>query len=358
MSGPVLSGVTRTSTTRGLWMLPETSRAAGAEAETGRKGELIAFLADVDGVRHVEAANAVSEAVAAGKLCWIDIVAADPAVRATLVQALQLDAVDEGWILRFDQAGRMGLAPKRLRAVTWLSDRPLGLSEVHLFHTRRMIVTVWTGDAAALDSIRRQFVDRACALERSPLEATAIVLQLLLATVHNAVGDIDATLERVLQQREKSGPGAVKLTTLTDGLHQLRSVLFSIDRYGSSVRLAVAGVEALPGIDPRATEELNDYADQVDDVVQRLQQRNSWASDITQDYVEAIAERQGEQIARLTIVSIVFLPITFLTGFFGMNFTWMTNGLDGPLTFLLLGVLLPVAIVALTVLWFKRRGLI
>src|SRR5580693_8714583 len=34
------------------------------------------------------------------------------------------------------------------------------------------------------------------------------------------------------------------------------------------------------------------------------------------DYASTLAQRQGEQIDRLTIVSIIFLPVTFPTGFF------------------------------------------
>jgi Mg2+ and Co2+ transporter CorA len=220
-----------------------------------------------------------------------------------------------------------------------------------------MIVTVWAGDAAALDDLRRQFADRPAGLAGNPLGAAAIVLQLLLATLYKAVDDIDASLEGLLQQYE-ARPGSVKLSTLTQGFQQLRSFLVAINRYGSTVRLAVAGVEALPGIDPRAAQELNDYADQVEDVGGRLQQRNQWAAEFTQNYVGTIAERQATRISQLTVVSIVFPPLTFLTGFFGMNFNWMIDSVGSPLAFLLLGVLLPSASAVLTALWLKRRGLI
>jgi magnesium transporter len=79
--------------------------------------------------------------------------------------------------------------------------------------------------------------------------------------------------------------------------------------------------------------------------------------EIFQRYSTALAERQGEQINRLTLVTVIFLPISFLTGFFGMNFTWMANGMGSPAAFLLLGILLPAACALLTVLWFKHRGL-
>ena len=39
----------------------------------------------------------------------------------------------------------------------------------------------------------------------------------------------------------------------------------------------------------------------------------------------------------LTVVATVFLPLMFVTGFFGMNFGWMVRRIDTPLAFVLLG---------------------
>ena len=147
------------------------------------------------------------------------------------------------------------------------------------------------------------------------------------------------------------------MEVLTNELDRLRSQLLKFERYNAAVRLAVTGIEALPSMDPRGAAELNDYADQVEDVEARMQQRSRWASEILQRYTTALAERQSEQLNRLTVVATIFLPITFLTGFFGMNFPWMSNVLASPAAFLLLGILLPTISVLLTVLCFKCRGL-
>ena len=65
--------------------------------------------------------------------------------------------------------------------------------------------------------------------------------------------------------------------------------------------------------------------------------------------------RLNETIYWLTVVATIFLPLTFITGFFGMNFSWMIGQIDTPLAFVLLGIGAPVAGVALT--WMLvRRG--
>src|SRR5215471_7653822 len=81
-------------------------------------------------------------------------------------------------------------------------------------------------------------------------------------------------------------------------------------------------------------------------------------SEIMHDFSTAIVQRQGEQINRLTLVSLIFLPVTAVTGFFGMNFNWMIEALGGAAAFFGLGVLLPGVMMLLTVGWLVRRGLI
>ena len=54
----------------------------------------------------------------------------------------------------------------------------------------------------------------------------------------------------------------------------------------------------------------------------------------------------------------IFLPLTFITGFFGMNFGWMTQIIGSADAFVLLGVILPTLNVALTLVWLWRSGLI
>ena len=68
-------------------------------------------------------------------------------------------------------------------------------------------------------------------------------------------------------------------------------------------------------MDQRGATELNDYADLVADVEHRLQERMLWLTNILRERAASIAQHQSDQINRLTLVSVIFLPITFVTGF-------------------------------------------
>jgi Mg2+ and Co2+ transporter CorA len=317
----------------------------------------LARISSVHGVKLLETGADLRELLDSENLFWIDIVGGEKPTQTDLLRQLGLEDTDIEWVQRFGQAGRITIRSEKLRSVTWLAKLASDLTEIHLLRTRNFILTIWDGDAATLDGALLQFAERAEQLKEAPHRAAAIVLQLLLGTLHHAISDLDGQLQASHVQLEHD-PTAVDFKSLSGRIQQLHAAWASIDRYSSAVKSATVGIEALPGIDPTGAAELNDYVDQVEDVEHRLHERYRWGAEIIQHYATALAQRQSEQISRLTIVSMIFLPITFLTGYFGMNFDWMIDRVNNPVAFGLLGVLLPLSSVIVTVLWFKRRGLI
>ncbi|MFD4940556.1 CorA family divalent cation transporter [Streptomyces virginiae] len=55
-------------------------------------------------------------------------------------------------------------------------------------------------------------------------------------------------------------------------------------------------------------------------------------------YASLVADQQNLVINKLAIASVIFLPLSFLTGFFGMNFSLLSNNLASEQTFLWLGI--------------------
>jgi magnesium transporter len=81
------------------------------------------------------------------------------------------------------------------------------------------------------------------------------------------------------------------------------------------------------------------------------------AIDATLDSMSKLIDlRLNETMYWLTVVATIFLPLTFVTGFFGMNFGWMIGKITTPLAFFLLGIGTPVLGVTLTWLLIQRRG--
>jgi magnesium transporter len=71
-------------------------------------------------------------------------------------------------------------------------------------------------------------------------------------------------------------------------------------------------------------------------------------------YLSAVSHRLNEIIRVLTVISTIFIPLTFITSLYGMNFEFMPE-LHAPWGYP--AVLLVMAgLAVLMILWFWRRG--
>lgn len=66
--------------------------------------------------------------------------------------------------------------------------------------------------------------------------------------------------------------------------------------------------------------------------------------------------RQNESVRQLTLIATVFLPLTFLTGFFGQNFNWMEAHIDSFAGFMVLGLGGQLLAFLVLYLWLRRGG--
>ena len=68
-----------------------------------------------------------------------------------------------------------------------------------------------------------------------------------------------------------------------------------------------------------------------------------------------VSVRQNSNMEQLTILATVFLPLTFITGFFGQNFAWLVGHIDGFPAFLIYGIGGLAAPLVLLFLWLRHR---
>ncbi len=74
-------------------------------------------------------------------------------------------------------------------------------------------------------------------------------------------------------------------------------------------------------------------------------------------YLSTVSNRQNDVMKQLTVIATVFLPLSFITGFFGMNFGYLvTHLIRAQWTFWAIGVGSMVATCLVLLVYFRRKG--
>jgi magnesium transporter len=101
---------------------------------------------------------------------------------------------------------------------------------------------------------------------------------------------------------------------------------------------ALADLATVPGLDPASKDYVRDVYDHLLRVADTIDSYRDVLTSITDVYLSMTSNRLNEVLRRLTTISTIFLPLTVVTGFFGMNFAWLEGHIDSLAAFLVYGV--------------------
>jgi magnesium transporter len=114
------------------------------------------------------------------------------------------------------------------------------------------------------------------------------------------------------------------------------------------------GLERIPGFEVGMRDHFRDVTDHARRAVDQLEISRSLLQAAFDAYYASLVAKQGAIAQRLSVVATIFLPLTFVTGFFGQNFGWMVEHVSSERDFYLFGVG-SCAITGLVLLYLFRR---
>ena len=117
-----------------------------------------------------------------------------------------------------------------------------------------------------------------------------------------------------------------------------------------------SGLRPLPGSTTESERAFRDVYDHLIRLTDQLDSYRDLVTGVMDVYLSTVSNRVNAVMKQLTVIATIFLPLTFITGFFGQNFSWMVRAIGGEAPFWALGVTLQLGVVIGLLAMFKHRG--
>ncbi|MBU6151528.1 MAG: hypothetical protein KGR25_08770, partial [Chloroflexi bacterium] len=274
---------------------------------------------------------------------------------------MQVLGIDSAKVLAALQSGLgtdFSLSAQEITGTAWLAgDNDECPEQARFAFDARRLVTVRTGGDSAFAEVQNQLGTRAGLVINQPSRLLGFVLQAMQTTLQKTLTEMSVQVSLLdMEIITTTNPSSLQTAQLVGYRRSFQPFAMRFPAYVINVNGALVDPDTITVIDQAGVKELQSFAtlalsteDMIDNLVDAIKAA-------VQDLQGQVVSWQGVRINQLTVVTIIFLPITFLTGYFGMNFQWIENLIEGKTAFFALGVALPILLLAISAQWLARRG--
>jgi len=226
----------------------------------------------------------------------------------------------------------------------------IALEEVHAFLSGGYIVTVHPHHCKVLEEARGRLE------AQSPRSEQFVIYRVL----DGLTDSFFPVLERLDDRMERLDAEIFEAATPAhlEEITALRRELVTLKRVATPQRdLLARGVDdilEIPGLEADSRNYFRDVYDHAIRISDQIDSNRDLLTGTRDAYLSIVSNRLNQISKQLTVVATIFLPLSFLVGFFGQNFKWMVVNIQSEAAFLALGIgSLVLSVVGLLV-WFRR----
>lgn len=313
--------------------------------------------------RAVEATpQQIEQAVAAGTFFWLDLdigdLGPDDDVTSLLTDTFHFHPVAVEAAEKFGQRARIDDYDDFVHVVTFgmASDRK-SVTEVHFFITGTFIISIHQGDCPALGTVHDRIGNHHSSETAAPqVVIFYLIMDSLIDSFFPVLSDLDDSIDD-LEGAILKNPTEEQLGTLFAMKREIMTIRKVITPQRDMISSLNAGMVEIPGMTDKGSayfRNLYDHLIRISDMVDGYRDLISGAMDT---HLSMVSNRLNVVMKQLAIIATIFLPLGFLTGFFGQNFAWPIAHLQGGFSyFLFLGIGSELVAIVLLLILFKRRG--
>jgi magnesium transporter len=231
-------------------------------------------------------------------------------------------------------------------------DELAELHEVHMFISGQYLITIHRDPLPVLDEQRKELVGRTLHSEQFLLYR---VLDGLTDSFFPVLSDLDDEIDE-LEAAVLQSPTDEQLQRLFELKRQLVAMRKVVTPQRDMFARSIDDLADLPGLQLDERDYFRDIYDhliRISDLIDSYRDLLSGATDL---YLSTVSNRQNDVMKQLTVIATIFLPLAFITGFFGMNFGWMVRHITATWAFWVLGVGTMLATCGGLLVYFRRKG--
>jgi magnesium transporter len=234
-----------------------------------------------------------------------------------------------------------------------MKDHALDFEEYFLYLANDYLVTVHTDPQPYLTELRKRIEAQPEMTKDQPAFLTYLVVDQIVDANFPILDQLDNTIDELEDTIiEKPDPEQLRIVyQLKHDITRLRQLL------GAQRDLFQRLISSSLGPDDREMglyyRDVYDHIIRQYETVDSLRDLLTGAMDV---YLSTVSNRLNNTVKTLTAVASLFLPLTFLTGFYGMNFAYLTTVLEPPYISFWIGVGTMLLATMVQFWFFRRRG--
>ena len=223
--------------------------------------------------------------------------------------------------------------------------------QISLVMTKDTIITFQRREGFSFESIQRRILNNIGRIRRMGTDYLGyVIMDMVVDTFFQALDRLETRLEdfedRALDENDVS---------LISDLQQVKQILLRTRRVIWPLRESVTMLLRLDSnlIQDDLAPFLKDLHDNVTQALETVETYREILAGVMEVNLAALSNRMNKVMKVLTIISTIFIPLTFIVGVYGMNFTYMPE-LDYPYAYPIIWGIMTIIAVGMLI-FFKRR---
>jgi magnesium transporter len=226
--------------------------------------------------------------------------------------------------------------------------------EVHAFLSGGYIVTTHSSPCSALEEVRQRLEAQS---PRSEQFVIYRVLDALTDTFFPILERLDDRIERLDGEIfERATPDQLEeISALRRQLVELRRI---VTPQRDLLARGIDDILEIPGLEVDSRNYFRDVYDHSIRISDQIDSYRDLLAGSRDAYLSMVSNRLNQITKQLTVMATIFLPLSFIVGFFGQNFKWLVTGIQSSGAFFALGIGSLVLSALALLVWFRRSNYI